>query len=182
MARLPYPSEAALASEAPLVQRIVRERGGLMNLYRMLMHAPPVAEGWLAFLTAVRQKSTLPGRLREMAIMWIGLANGADYEVRAHAPIALREGLTRRQVDALAAWRESDAFDARERAVLDYAEAMTRDVHVADSVFAEVRAHLPDRELVELTVTIAAYNMVSRFLEATGVDPDARPPEPPPAP
>ncbi|TXJ06144.1 MAG: carboxymuconolactone decarboxylase family protein, partial [Alicycliphilus sp.] len=54
----------------------------------------------------------------------------------------------------------------RERAVLAYTDAMTRQVQVSDEVFAFVAAHFEPRRLVELTATVAAYNMVSRFLEA----------------
>jgi alkylhydroperoxidase family enzyme len=60
----------------------------------------------------------------------------------------------------------------RERAVLAYADAMTRSVQVPDAVFQAVRPYFQDRELVELTATIAAYNMVSRFLEALQVHSD----------
>ena len=49
---------------------------------------------------------------------------------------------------------------------------MTRDVHVPDDVFVRVREHLNEREVVELTATIAAYNCVSRFLEALRIDPE----------
>ena len=50
--------------------------------------------------------------------------------------------------------------------MLAYADAMTRDVRVPDEVFAAIRPAFDDRRLVELTATIAGYNMVSRFLEA----------------
>jgi alkylhydroperoxidase family enzyme len=49
---------------------------------------------------------------------------------------------------------------------------MTRDIRVADDVFARVRMYFSKREIVELTATIAAYNMVSRFLEALQIDHD----------
>jgi AhpD family alkylhydroperoxidase len=172
MARLPYPTEQALAASQTVVDRIVRERGSLMNLYRMLLHAPPIAEGWRALLTAIRQQSTLPGRIRELVILWIGVRNGAGYEVQAHTRIGLAEGLARAQIDALAAWRASPLFDERERAALAYAESMTDDVHVPQAVFDDVRARFDERQVVELSVTVAAYNMVSRFLESVGVDPD----------
>lgn len=45
-------------------------------------------------------------------------------------------------------------------------DTMTRDVQVATELMSEVRAQLDDRQVVELVATIAAYNMVSRFLEA----------------
>jgi AhpD family alkylhydroperoxidase len=170
MARLPYP-DIDRADLAPLVERIKRERGGrMLNLYRMLLHSPPMAEGWLAFFTSVRQKGALSGRYRELAIMRIAVINGADYEFNAHVPFALKEGLTQAQLDALAADRVPTGLTEADRAVLAYAEAMTRAVRVPDEVFAQVRRHLPERELVELTVTVAGYNCVSRFLEAIQVD------------
>jgi alkylhydroperoxidase family enzyme len=57
-------------------------------------------------------------------------------------------------------------FDATQRAVLGYTDAMTRDIHVSPEIFAAVKAVMTDRLLVELTATVGAYNMVSRFLEA----------------
>ena len=62
------------------------------------------------------------------------------------------------------------AFDARDRAVLDYAEAMTRDIRVPDVLFDRIRDGFSEREVVELTATIAGYNLVSRFLEAMQIE------------
>lgn len=170
MARLPYP-DVDQPELAALVERIKRERGGrMLNLYRMLLHSPPMAEGWLAFFTSVRQKGALSGRYRELAIMRIAVINGAQYEFKAHVPFALKEGLTQAQLDALAADRAPEGLTEADRAVLAYTDAMTRAVRVPDDAFAAVRAHFAERELVELTVTIAGYNCVSRFLEAIQVD------------
>ncbi|UFN48067.1 carboxymuconolactone decarboxylase family protein [Roseomonas sp. OT10] len=169
MARIPY-ADPDRPDRRPLVERIVRERGALLHLYAMLLHSGPVAEGWLRFLTAIRHECALPGALREMVIMRIAHLNGALYEAEQHAPIARREGLSAAQVAALSGDIPDGLFDAPQRAVLAYCDAMTREIHVPPPVFAAVRAVLPERELVELTATIGAYNMVSRFLEALGVD------------
>jgi AhpD family alkylhydroperoxidase len=171
MARLPY-AELAGAEVAPLVQRIVAERGSVLHLYQMLLHSPPLAEGWLGFLTAVRQKFSLPGDIRELVIMRVALLNGAPYEADQHAPLARAEGLTAQQIEELAAWEDSRAFSARERAVLALTDAMTRSVHVDPEVFEEARRHFDERGMVELVATVAAYNMVSRFLEALAIHSD----------
>jgi alkylhydroperoxidase family enzyme len=168
MARIAYP-DPTNPETAPLVERIKAERGKLVNLYGMLLHSPPVAEGWLAFLTAIRQKSSLPGRIRELVILRIAVINAADYEFRAHAPIALAEGVSQGQIDALCA-SDFEPFDAVGRATLVYCDSMTRDVNVPDTVFQAVRVHFTERELVELTATIGAYNLVARFLEALQID------------
>ena len=62
MARIPYADLSAPEAQ-PLVQRIVAERGSVLHLYQMLMHSPPLAEGWLGFMTQVRQKLALSGAL-----------------------------------------------------------------------------------------------------------------------
>ncbi len=170
MARISYP-DLSNPTIAPAVERIVAERGHVLKLYEMLLHSPPVAAGWLSFLTAIRQQGQLSGRIRELAIMRVAVINGADYEFRAHTPFTLKEGVSQLQIDAL---REGqfDSFDAVERAVLEYTDSMTRNVQVPDAVFEAVRLHFNERELVELTATIGAYNLVSRFLEALQVDHD----------
>jgi AhpD family alkylhydroperoxidase len=165
MARIPY-ADLNNPEAKPLVERIVAERGGVLHLYQMLLHSPPVASGWLNYLTAVRQQSTLSGALRELVIMRIAILNGAPYEAEQHAPIALKEGVTQAQLNELATWQDSTLFDAIQRAVLGYTDAMTRDIHVSPEIFSAVKAVMTDRLLVELTATVGAYNMVSRFLEA----------------
>jgi len=165
MARIPY-ADLNNPEAKPLVERIVAERGGVLHLYQMLLHSPPVASGWLNYLTAIRQQSTLPGGLRELAIMRIAILNGAPYEAEQHAPIALREGVTQVQLDDLADWQNSMHYDATQQAVLAYTDAMTKGVHVSPEIFAQAKSFLSDRLLVELTATVGAYNMVSRFLEA----------------
>jgi AhpD family alkylhydroperoxidase len=171
MARIPYadPSRAPAA----LVERIVAERGSLLHLYQMLLHSPPLAEGWLAFFTAVRQRSSLPGALRELVIMRVAQLNHAPYEAAQHAPIARREGLSEQQLAQLERWADSAAFTPQQRAVLELTDGMTRDVQVPEALVQSVRAQLADeRQLVELVATIAGYNLVSRFLEALQIHAD----------
>ena len=119
---------------------------------------------------SIRQQSQLPGQFRELAILLVAIINGADYEYRSHIPFALEEGVSQEQIAALPEWKNSQLFDSRQKTVLAYTDAMTKEVHVPDEVFAGVRKHFNDRELVELTATIAAYNLVSRFLEALQID------------
>ncbi len=171
MARLPY-ADLNHPDAKPLVEQIVAERGSVLHLYQMLLHSPEVARGWLSHLTGIRQRSTLPGKLREMVIMRIAILNGAPYEADQHAPIALKEGMTQGQLDALDQWEASTVFDEQERAVLAYTDAMTRRVHVPEEVFAAVKPHFDAKRLIELTATIATYNMVARFLEALEIHSD----------
>jgi len=170
MARLPYP-DLSRPDIAPIAERIKAERGGkMLNLYHMLLHSPPVADGWRAFLTAIRQQCLLSGRARELAILRVAVLNHADYEFNAHVPFAKKEGVTQAQLDDMRADCVPAGFTDADRAVLECTDAMTRHIQVPDAVFAAVREHFADREAMELVATIAAYNLVSRFLVAIQVD------------
>lgn len=165
MARIPY-ADCSDGATRPLAERIIAERGSILHLYQMLMHSAPVAEGWLNYLTAIRQKSSISGAIRELIIMQVALLNNAPYEAEQHAPIALKEGVAQAKLDALPQWQACPLFDAQERAVLAYTDAMTRQIQVPDDIFEAVAALYAPQQLVEVTATIGAYNMVSRFLEA----------------
>ena len=167
MSRISLIEESARPDLAPLITKIKAERGGrFLNLYRTLAHSPGIAEGWLHLFTEIRQRAKLDGASRELAIMRVAVINGADYEYKAHAPFALKEGMSQAQIDALPAWTVSEVYTPKMRAVLAYTDSMTREIHVPEAIFAAVRAHFDERETVELTATIGGYNLVSRFLEA----------------
>lgn len=130
----------------------------------------------------MHQHLRLSGALRELGTMRVAEPNGAAYEAAQHAPLALNEGLTQAQLDALPQWKTSGAFSPLQQVVLEFADTMTRAVQVPAELMREVHAHLDDREVVELFGTIAAYNIVSRFLEALQIRvDDARPTVPGPA-
>lgn len=160
-----------------LGQSIDRIRGGrarLLNLYKALLHSPDVAGAWFDYSNAVRRKTQLDGRMRELAIIRVGILNRAEYVIKQHVPaLAIEAGLTREHCDALVDWPNSALFDDRERAVLACTDAMTRDVRVSDAVHAALRRHFGEREIVELTVVIGMYNMHSRVLEALEIDLEA---------
>ena len=69
-----------------------------------------------------------------------------------------------------AALSDAARFDEAERATLALTAEMTRDVMVSEATMKRIRALLPDQQVVELMGTIAGYNMVSRFLVATGIE------------
>ncbi|MBX3550242.1 MAG: carboxymuconolactone decarboxylase family protein [Xanthobacteraceae bacterium] len=169
MARLAY-ADIGREEVRALAARIAAERGEVLHIYRMLLHSPVVAEGWLALMTAIRQRAALAGDLRELVIMRIAQLNGANYEAEQHRAYALREGVSEAQLDALAAWERSDLFSPIQRAVLAYTDAMTRDVKVPEDIFAQTSEHFDECCMIELTATVASYNMVSRFLVALEVE------------
>ncbi len=173
---IPYVPDDARAGPPELVDAIrARRKGGkLLNLDRMLLHSPPFAQAWNTMFGTIRGKLSVPPKLRELAIMSIGAINHAEYEWGQHEPEFLAAGGTREQLDALrdprAARSDAKRFDEAERATLALTWEMTKDVAVTPATLKRVRAILPDQQVVELIGVVAGYNMVSRFVTATGVE------------
>jgi 4-carboxymuconolactone decarboxylase len=151
----------------------LRRGGALRPLDGMLLYSPEIADGWNSLLGAIRVRAGLADDIRELIILRVAVLNRADYEWSAHEAVALESGLT---APELAALRDRAAaldpvLTDRQRRVLAYTDAMTIDVQVPDAIFDALRADFTDTELVEITATIAAYNMVSRFAVALLVEP-----------
>ena len=175
--RIPTVPDDQLAPH-DVVASIRKRRGGtLLNLDRMLLNSPAYAVGWNTFLGAVRTGLSLDPKLRELAICAVAVINRADYELVQHAGEFLQCGGTQAQLERLqdidAAATDTAVFDAAERATLAFTTEMTRHVQVSDACFAQLRHVLPAAQSqVELAGVVAAYNMVSRFLEALQVAPE----------
>jgi len=92
--------------------------------------------------------------------------NRAPFEFDAHLPLARNAGVTEEKLAAIESPQIGEPFSALERMVLALTDAMTRDVQVPDPLFEPIARHFDRRAVTELVATIAAYNMVSRFLEA----------------
>ena len=166
---------AGAAEEGPIADLLRTRRGGeLSDLDRLLLHSPPVAEGWNALLGALRSRTTLPDDVRELVVLRIAVLTGAVFEWTSHEPIGRRAGLTGAQLAALRGDGEEDpGWSPLQAAALAWTDAATRSVAVPDEVFAAARAELDDRGLVELAVLAGGYAMVARVLVAFDVPPAA---------
>lgn len=175
MARVPLLDDKTNPELAELAGRLRSgRRGTLINVYRLLLHSPALALSWFEHSNAVRWKTDLPGRLRELVIVRVASLVDVDYIVRQHVPVLTApEGITDADIAALADWRTAENFSAPERAAFAYADTMTRDIAVPDEVYREVARHFNERQIVELTVLIGSYNMNTRVLKALEVDPQA---------
>ncbi len=176
MARVPLLDEER-NDLAPFITRVKAERGKLINLYRVLMNSPTIAERWLDFNSAIRYATTLDAALREMIILRVSLLNGAEYQARIHgASHALQAGLTQEQIAALAHSPPSappnNLFTSAQCAALAWTTAMTRDIEVPDALHEELQRHFNDQAIVEITVLAGAYNMHTRVARALRIDPE----------
>ena len=155
---------------AEIEQRIRGARGRISPLYQALLNSAPIASGWEQLLTAVRNKMLLPPALRELAILRVAVLNRASFEFDAHVPHARKAGISDAKIEAvrtLAPHGDGGApLDDDDRLALALTDAMTCDVEVPDALFDRLRARFDERRIVEIVTTVAAYNMVSRFLVA----------------
>jgi alkylhydroperoxidase family enzyme len=144
-----------------------RHAGALLKSHKVLMNAPPLAESWVDHFNTVRWKTTVDGRLRELVIIRIA------YALKQHIPaLAEADGVTLDECHALADWRDSAFFDAKERAVLAYTDSMTGNIEVEDAVYDALSGYFDDRQIVELTVLVASYNMHARVIQALRIEPE----------
>jgi alkylhydroperoxidase family enzyme len=83
----------------------------------------------------------------------------------------MQAGASEAKIAAVEAAATSELFSERERAALEYAEAMTyTDRKVSDALFARVRAHFSEAQVVELTAAVALENFRSKFNVALGIE------------
>jgi AhpD family alkylhydroperoxidase len=91
--------------------------------------------------------------------------NGCAYCIDMHSKDARAAGESEQRLYALSAWEETPFFSERERAALQWTEALTlvADGHVPDAVFEAVRPHFTDDELVNLSLAVATINAWNRL-------------------
>ncbi|MES2185520.1 MAG: carboxymuconolactone decarboxylase family protein [Pseudomonadota bacterium] len=152
---------------AEIEATITATRGRIGPLYQALLVSPPMADGWEKMLTAVRNHNSLPEALRELLIVRVAVLNRCPSEVAAHQPAALKLGASQQQVDALhAPATPGTGFTPAEQVLLELADTMTRNIEVPAELYARVRSHWEERQIVDAGVTISAYSMVTRFVAA----------------
>jgi AhpD family alkylhydroperoxidase len=95
--------------------------------------------------------------------------NGCAFCIDMHSLDARALGETEQRLYALDAWRETPFFNDRERAALEWTEAITRvaETHVPDATFEEVKKYFSEKEIMDLTIVATTINMWNRIAIAT---------------
>ncbi|HEX8103773.1 MAG TPA: carboxymuconolactone decarboxylase family protein [Solirubrobacteraceae bacterium] len=132
-----------------------------------------ILAGNIAFELALERSKALDVTVRELVQVKAASVAGCEYCLDIGSWNARTHGVSEAQLRDLHRHADSPHFSAAERAALDYADAMTRTpVRVPDDVFAALREHFDDRQLVELTGAIAWENYRARFNAAFDIPPD----------
>jgi 4-carboxymuconolactone decarboxylase len=158
-----------LAEFEPALKKRLEELWGTPpNLYRALANHPGIIAAWAEFANTLRNGTRTPRMLRELVILRGAQLARSEYEWAQHLRMARKAGVREAQIAALADWRQSAEFDAREKAALAIADAVTEG-RVSDELYTEVARHFDPHDYVELAVTAGFYAMVARTLDALGV-------------
>jgi AhpD family alkylhydroperoxidase len=127
--------------------------------------ASPNAIKAMLALEAQIGKSTIEKPLADLVRLRASQINGCAFCVDMHATDARKGGETERRLAAVVVWRETPFFTERERAALEWTEAVTlvSQNHVPDAVWEVVKPHFSDEEIVDLTLLVSAINSWNRL-------------------
>jgi AhpD family alkylhydroperoxidase len=141
------------------------EAKDIMNARINLMHVTPgVIHAMLGLEKQVRQAG-FDSKLLDLVRMRASQINGCAYCLDMHSKDARANGETEQRLYGLDAWHETPYYSARERAALEWTEALTlvSETRVPDDVYERVREQFSEDELVHLTLAIVAINGWNRL-------------------
>jgi AhpD family alkylhydroperoxidase len=170
MARIAAPAKpGVLARVAGWYSK--RRFGKEMEPLAPYAHRPWLLVGYGGLETALERSQRLDSRLKLLAEMKAATLAGCEWCIDFGSMLSRGGGITEEQLRDLPRYRDSDAFSEVEKLVLDYAVAMSRTpVEVSEELFARLREHFDEAQLVELTTAVALENYRARFNHALGIE------------
>jgi AhpD family alkylhydroperoxidase len=166
----PYVRLAYYFTRRGLSRLTGRAPEGLLEPLEMYAHIPGLLRGYAGLEQATAKLHHLSKRLRALAELKAATVVRCEYCIDLGSQVSRRWGLSDEELLALSSYRSSALFSELDKLVLDYAAGLSRTpVDVPDALFAELRAHLDEVQLVELTHVIALENLRGRFNLAMGI-------------
>ncbi len=178
----PIRAEEAPAELAPIYARAPRldDPGHVpgpslfLSQIEVLAHAPGILKGLTEVYRWFGEQGTVPRKYHELAIVVVSNLNRCTYCVSHHTPFALEAGGTVAQIRAIedGTWRQHrELFDDAEWAVTEYAAQVTIEPwKVSDELFARLREHFSEAQIVELTARTALCSFWNKFNDALRLD------------
>lgn len=166
----PWTDGDAAPENLVAAMRARRPNGELIGIDRVLLKSFPLAMGWNELLRRVRADFKLELQYRELIMLRVAVLNDAQFEWGVHYPAYLQAGGSEEKSEALkAANVNSLLFDIKERLLITLTDQSTKQVKVDAGLIEQLKHYFGDETTVEAVATVAAYNMVSRFLVALEV-------------
>jgi 4-carboxymuconolactone decarboxylase len=132
--------------------------GGLAGPFNAMLYAPAVGQALQELGVAIRFRTQLSPRVREMAILVVAQAWDSEYERSSHEPIGREAGLTDPEIEALRAGADPGFADEKERVAYSAARSLVGvPADLDDEQYALVSAVLGEQALVELSTLVGYY-------------------------
>ena len=166
MSRMPDLQPAAMTSDQRRVYDdiIAGPRGKISGPFNALLHSPGVAGPAQELGAFLRFDSTLPGRLRELAVLITARYWTAQFEWYAHTSIARSEGLEQSVIDSIAARSQPEFVQTDEKVVYDFCTELLNSHSVVEDTYTAALACVGDTGVVELVAIAGYYSLVSMTL------------------
>lgn len=164
----PVMLEQAPEAAQPLLGEIKEKFGKVLNIFGTAAHQPDVLKGMVAINDGMQQD--LPAKLRELAYLKASQINQCEYCSHYHSGALKKAGGTSEQVAAIDNFADSDAYDDQEKAVLSYAEQLTKTANVDRATAEAVKGFLDDKQMVSLAAAVALANFTNRFNHGLDID------------
>ena len=166
MARIPLLNP----SEAPEEARELLGKLPDLNVFKALAHSPAALDGFVRMGNALLYRGALDPGLRELVILRVGHLCKAPYEIHQHEDAARQVGVSETKIAATATGPSSEAFTQAERLALRFTDEVAHLVKATDETFEAVCGAFDHAQIVELTLCVGYYMMVSRFLETLEIE------------
>lgn len=137
------------------------------NILSTFVNHPDLTKEFLRFNVHLLFNSTLPPRLRELAILRVAHRTDSKYEWMQHVKMGLREGLTD---DDIAGVQRGDAAEAFDRTVLAAVDELLDTYELSDATWTALGEHFDKRQRMDFVFTIGCYVTVSMALKTFGVE------------
>jgi 4-carboxymuconolactone decarboxylase len=159
------PEQQAVAAEV-----LKQSSAGLGGPYGMLIKSPELLKRYLLMTEYLRQKTSLPHRLNEMAILLEARLWDAQYEWWAHEPLARKAGVPDAIIEDIRAGRRPAAMQPDEAVVYDVVTEILNKRQLSDETFARAKQILGEQQVVDLVAVTGFYVMVSAVVIAGRIE------------
>ena len=137
------------------------------NALSTFAHHPALAKAFLRFNVHLLMSSTLPARIRELAILRVAHRRDCAYEWSHHVKMAKDEGITDDQIAAVKRGEGSDAFD---RAVITAVDELEEKSQLSDQTWAALGERLNDQQRMDFIFTVGCYALLAMAFNTFGVE------------
>ncbi len=172
MARVHDVASSELSPElARIYEEFASAYGPFRNQVAVFAHVPAAVRHLMPLLMELRAAATLSKRYLELAIVAVSQVNACDYCVAHHKPFLAVEGVSASGVDRLLDYQDHPELNEVDRLVVEYAVAATeRPNRLPDALFARLRRHFTEAQIVELTLRITLCGFFNKFNDALQIE------------